>query len=258
MKLTKAFTLLAAQLHVLLTRSIDVHEETAQNRSIRYLKGVKPNKLNRNKPSIEPSNKPSIEPSNKPSTKPSNKPSNKPSRKPRTQRPTNKPSRNPTNKPSNKPSRKPTNANDLVTKPYFNLRLFWRKDYRWQETSRETFWCMTCTSSSCSPGSKVEVKWCNRSDSRQQWYFDNDKIRSRKNKQLCLQRYGRSIKLNECSSNKDQKWGGLRKDMPFELQIPGNTEKCASQHHHPKDREEIYMESCKLAEKADTEKWVVF
>lgn len=64
--------------------------------------------------------------------------------------------------------------------------------------------------------------------------------------------------MTKCSSNKDQKWRGLRKDMPFELQIPGNTEKCASQHHHPKDKEEIYMESCKLAEKADTEKWVVY
>lgn len=46
--------------------------------------------------------------------------------------------------------------------------------------------------------------------------------------------------------------------MPFELQMPGNEEKCASQHHHPKDKEEVYMESCKLAEKADTSKWVVY
>lgn len=147
---------------------------------------------------------------------------------------------------------------DLQTKPYVNIRLFWDRSYRWQETSKETFWCMTCSSSSCEKNSKVEVKWCNRSDSRQQWYFDRDKIRSRKNKRMCLQRSGRSIKLKPCSRSKYQKWSELRKDKPFELQIPGNSDKCASQHHHPKDREEIYMESCKLAEKADTSKWVAY
>jgi hypothetical protein len=46
--------------------------------------------------------------------------------------------------------------------------------------------------------------------------------------------------------------------MPFELQMPGNTEKCATQHHHPKDDEEVYMEDCKLAEKTDTSYWVVY
>lgn len=159
----------------------------------------------------------------------------------------------------NEDTQEPTERQlDLVTKPYFNLRLFWDRSYRWQESSRETFWCMACTPSTCEPGSKVDLEWCDRNDDSQQWYFDNYKIRSRKNKQMCLQRFGRSIKLQSCTRSKYQKWNELRKDMPFELQIPGNTDSCASQHHHPKAKEEIYMETCKLAEKADTSKWVVY
>jgi hypothetical protein len=149
-------------------------------------------------------------------------------------------------------------SRDLVSTPYFNLRLFWQKGYRWQESTRETFWCLTCDNSDCDQGSKVEVKWCDRDDSRQQWYFDNGKVRSRKNKSQCLQRYGREIRLRSCTRSKYQKWAGLRKDMPFEMQIPGSTEKCISQHHHPKEGEELYMEDCKLAEKTDTSHWVVY
>lgn len=147
---------------------------------------------------------------------------------------------------------------DLGNVPYFNLRLYWDKTYRWQETSKETWWCMTCASSTCEKGSKIEIKNCDRNDSRQQWYFDRNKIRSRKNKKMCLHRFGRSIKLSPCTRTKYQKWVGQSKSEPFALQMPGNGDKCVSQHHHPKDDEDIYMESCKLARKANTDKWVVY
>lgn len=145
-----------------------------------------------------------------------------------------------------------------LNKIYFNLRLYWERGYRWQESSGESFWCMACVSHTCERDSSIEVKWCDRDDPRQQWYFDRSKIRSRGNKSMCLQRIGRSIKLRPCTNSKYQRWSELPKDKPFELQIPGYSDKCATQHHHPKDNEEIYMESCKLAVVSDTDKWVVY
>ncbi len=141
---------------------------------------------------------------------------------------------------------------------YFNLRLFWKKGYRWQESSSEKKWCMQCTSSGCPEGSSIKIDTCDRSDSRQQFYFDNRRIRSRKNKDVCLERQGRSIKLDRCNDSSSQKWSGLSESREFQLRIPGNSSKCASQHHHPKAHERVYMESCKLSVENKTDKWIVY
>lgn len=141
---------------------------------------------------------------------------------------------------------------------YFNLKIFWEQGFRWQGSTTERKWCMTCRSSKCSNGTGIKVSRCDKDDPRQQFYFDDRRIRSRKNKDMCLKRYGRYIALDDCSRSSDQVWSNLRTDAPFELQIPGNESKCASQHHHPKDGEKVYMNSCKLARSAHTDKWVVY
>lgn len=141
---------------------------------------------------------------------------------------------------------------------YFNLRLFWKKGYRWQESSSEKKWCMQCTSSGCPEGSSIKIDTCDRSDSRQQFYFDNRRIRSRKNKDVCLERQGRSIKLDQCNNSINQKWDELSTSREFQLRIPGNKYKCASQHHHPKKNERVYLTSCKKSIDNKTDKWIVY
>lgn len=175
--------------------------------------------------------------------------------------------------------------NAIPDKTYLNLRLHWQRGYRWQESSKEKFWCLACKRE-CNLNDGVDIQWCNRSDAKQQFYFDNGKIRSGRNKRMCLTRMGRSIKLRSCSSTQHQKWSGLSSSGrgPFALQIPGNSDKCGklqklnvfhsflstdslifalhhmtvSQHHHPKAGEDVYMESCKLARMANTDKWVAY
>ncbi|KAL7554498.1 hypothetical protein ACHAWF_018089, partial [Thalassiosira exigua] len=71
---------------------------------------------------------------------------------------------------------------------YFNLRLYWRSGYRWQESSSEKKFCLHCRLNSCSRGSGVKVMKCNRNDSRQHFFFSDGRIRSRKNTAACLQR----------------------------------------------------------------------
>jgi len=140
---------------------------------------------------------------------------------------------------------------------YFRLRLTWKKGYRWQESSSEKWWCMRCKSSSCSKGSGIEVDKCSRNDSRQQFYFDNDRIRSKKSGR-CLERRGRSIKLDTCDSSRNQRWDGLSVRQPFQLREVGSTLKCASQHHEPKKGEVVYMTSCKKSRLTKTDLWNVY
>jgi hypothetical protein len=141
---------------------------------------------------------------------------------------------------------------------YFNLKIYWQQGYRWQGSTKEQKWCMKCRSDNCSDGTGIKIARCDKDDPRQQFYFDDRRIRSRKNNDMCLKRYGRYIAMDGCDNSSDQVWSNLRTDAPFELQIPGNGSKCASQHHHPKDGEKVYMNSCKLAQRSTTDKWIVF
>ncbi|KAL9191262.1 hypothetical protein ACHAXT_000968 [Thalassiosira profunda] len=143
-------------------------------------------------------------------------------------------------------------------KNWFNLRLFWKEGYNWQMSHNERKWCMRCRSGNCSRGSGIRIARCNRDDSRQHWFFDDGRIRSRKNKKACLERDGRSIHLRTCNQSVSQIWDTLRKDEPFQLRIPGVASKCASQHHHPKEGERLYMTSCKRSMFSQTDKWMKY
>ena len=141
---------------------------------------------------------------------------------------------------------------------YFNIKMYWTEGYRWQGRPYEKKFCMQCTLNNCPQGSGIKVERCDRSDLRQQFFFDSGSIRSKRNNDVCLERSGRSIKLESCNGSVHQLWDVLTKDGPFQLRIPGNEDKCASQHHHPKRGEKIYMTSCKKSVLNNTDKWVVY
>lgn len=141
---------------------------------------------------------------------------------------------------------------------HFNLKIFWKRGYQWQESSSEKKWCMCCKTNRCLKGSGLKIEKCNKGDWRQHFYFDDGRIRSRRNKSVCLEREGRSIVLENCNRSIDQVWDTLKKNEPFQLRIPGKKEKCASQHHHPRQGEKVYMTSCKRSVESESDKWVVY
>lgn len=118
--------------------------------------------------------------------------------------------------------------------------------------------CMQCKLNRCPANSSIKVERCNRSDSRQQFFFDSGRIRSRKNPRVCLNRDGRSIILKPCSTSRHQKWAQLSKSDEFQLRIPGRSDKCASQHHWPRTGERVYMTSCKRSRTSQTDKWIAY
>eukprot|EP00804_Cyclotella_cryptica_P007063 CCRYP_014504-RB/>CCRYP_014504-RB protein AED:0.00 eAED:0.00 QI:354/1/1/1/0/0/2/1950/134 len=101
--------------------------------------------------------------------------------------------------------KKKNNLRRELDSSYFSLRLYWQKGYRWQGKTEEKFWCIQCTQSDCSKGSRVRVDKCDRGDSRQQFYYDDGRIRSRKNHSMCFERKGRSIQLDNCNTSIYQK-----------------------------------------------------
>ena len=117
---------------------------------------------------------------------------------------------------------------------------------------------MQCKLNLCRQDSHIKVERCNRSDPRQQFFFDNGRIRSRKNTKMCLNRVGRSIMLKPCSNSRHQKWAQLSKSEEFQLRIPGRSDKCASQHHWPRPGEQVYMTSCKRSRNSQTDKWIAY
>ncbi len=140
---------------------------------------------------------------------------------------------------------------------YFRLRLTWKSGYKWQGSRSEKWWCMRCKSPSCSRNSGIEITKCSRNDSRQQFYFDNNRIRSKRSGR-CLERRGRSIKLDTCDGSRNQRWDGLSTRQPFQLREAGSSVKCASQHHEPKRGEVVYMTSCKKSRASKTDLWNVY
>ena len=153
---------------------------------------------------------------------------------------------------------KPREGKRELLGSYFNMRLFWKEGYRWQENPAERKWCMKCQNNRCSRGTGIKIAKCNRDDWRQHFFFSEGRIRSRRNKDVCLKRDGRSIVLSNCSNSQNQKWDTLRKDREFQLRPPGNSEKCASQHHEPKEGEKVYMTSCKRSRSCRTDKWNIY
>jgi len=71
------------------------------------------------------------------------------------------------------------------------------------------------------------------------------------NTQLCLQKmfHRRAIKLRPCMGNTSmnrhlQLFADYKSDEKFDLRPVSYTDRCLSNHHHPKAGEEIYAETC--------------
>ncbi|KAL7554045.1 hypothetical protein ACHAWF_017430 [Thalassiosira exigua] len=153
------------------------------------------------------------------------------------------------------------------------LKLYWEGGYYWQEKKTETWWCMACPGKGgeCKEDDKPELRDCeNKSDLDAQFVVTH---RGNKNHQfrvantnLCLDRKGkRRIRLKSC---KDGKTGQLFKtvlgeygeeaDDKFDLRPVGMTDRCLTNHHHPKAGEVIYAAPCKKAHGPDTGYWVAY
>lgn len=148
-------------------------------------------------------------------------------------------------------------AQRTMSRP-FRLRMYWERGYMWQEDPRPRDFCVQCVNG-CGEGDLLQTRQCRRGRYSQYFVKIGNTLRPLSNNNMCVSRSGnRKISLERCDSSEKQKWYGFRFDGgKFEI---GDQEvdpfKCFSQHHHPKPREILYMESCVLARTFDTSYWI--
>jgi len=167
------------------------------------------------------------------------------------------------------PSQSPT---PMPTSNDFRLRLYWQRGYWWQESSRETYWCMEC-SGQCREGEAVDVEWCG-GRRQQQWNVVGNTIRPAMNPNLCLTLTGydsenRPLRLQQCKETisrggidaneiNEQTFVGLNfKEEKFELHPKGDDSWCMTQAHHPKPRERVFLQQCFRSRQHDTSLWEI-
>jgi len=149
----------------------------------------------------------------------------------------------------------------------FNLKLYWRSGYCWQDEWTERKWCMQCrgvrarskvivlscafnnvwaltfvqrnldkhkmwlTFQSCSSGEGLQIQKCsNKATQRFQWSNGRIKVASKNN---CLSRSG-GLRLRPCGGS-GQGFSGYRSSGGFQLR-PSGGGGCLTQEHHPKVR----------------------
>ena len=166
----------------------------------------------------------------------------------------------------------------------FRLRLFWDDGYFWQERRTETWWCMCCADNNkCKRNSKLQIDDC-RNASRSTRFavkrinenYQASDVHWRPcpcvslllifpqfrvvNSNYCMQKMrGRSIRLKPCSNrNKLQQFKDYSPTEKFDLRPVRYPSRCLSQHHHPKQGEEIYAETCSKAHRHDTGYWIAY
>ena len=169
----------------------------------------------------------------------------------------------PTESPTLSPTTESPTLSPTVLRP-FRLRLYWDSGYYWQETSRETFWCMDC--GECQENDSIRIKWCG--DSRHQQFTNvGDTIRPLSDRSLCLTVTGahsedRPIRLWPCKDEHsgwaEQRFEGFHARERFELHPLEDTGLCLSQTHHPKDDEKVFPDRCTTTRSDDTNYWITY
>eukprot|EP00578_Thalassiosira_sp_NH16_P020214 CAMPEP_0181086876 /NCGR_PEP_ID=MMETSP1071-20121207/5981_1 /TAXON_ID=35127 /ORGANISM="Thalassiosira sp., Strain NH16" /LENGTH=250 /DNA_ID=CAMNT_0023168743 /DNA_START=37 /DNA_END=786 /DNA_ORIENTATION=- len=153
------------------------------------------------------------------------------------------------NNPINKNNHQQQAAQSAAThKPTggFRIRLYWQRGYKWQGSRSEKFYCLECRGS-CRSGSSVQIDKCD-SSIRQKFMAVGRTIRPASNPALCLTVTGYSgkrapVKLRHCNNGgSNQNFRELNSKDKFELQPENNSDRCLSQHHHPKRHEAVYPE----------------
>ncbi|KAL3794404.1 hypothetical protein HJC23_012941 [Cyclotella cryptica] len=179
------------------------------------------------------------------------------------------------------PTFSPTSFNDVPQKTLpikrsmegsFRLKLYWEEGYFWQEKTDERWWCMSCGENGvCEVDTKMQLRDCKVKDDNLDALFSvtsygdaGDQFRLA-NTDLCLQKMGgsRAIKLKPCrkATRKNlslQLFKGFNPDEKFDLRPSSYTDRCLSNHHHPKAKEVIYAETCEKAYRPDTGYWVAY
>ena len=143
----------------------------------------------------------------------------------------------------------------------FHMKLYFEKGYQWQGRYEDMNLCMQ---SKYSPrrvegrNDPIELYKCNEDEDRQKFFAVGRTIRLDDDRDLCLTHVeDRGIDLYRCDGSIYQQWDRVQKEGKFKLSPVGNHRRCATNHHHPRNYERVYLDWCHLAEAGDTIYWIL-
>ena len=177
----------------------------------------------------------------------------------------------------------------------FVLKLYWEEDYywqvrtnrlhvsqlptisnlicwfdyhlTWQEESIHREWCVRCFHD-CDEGEGIEIKSCSDSPTEFQFiYFPGNETQIKvASGDVCLEadfdERPRAVYLRSCDHSESlQRFVATQGDFRgprFEISPMTRPDRCLTQHHHPRDDEDIYIETCSRARRADTSYWNMY
>lgn len=152
----------------------------------------------------------------------------------------------------------------------FQIKMYWKAGYCWQEEWIERDWCMECEGGSCVSGRRLRVEFCNATKAIQKFQYvpvlwgtgGQIKVASSANN-LCLDRNSTTgtILLAPCQSSlsRQQFLGFQTNGTKFELNPKSRTDLClTNDHHHPKAGEIVYATSCTAVRKIHTNEWSIY
>jgi len=173
--------------------------------------------------------------------------------------------------PSPSPTPRPTPMPNSAS-GRFKLRLYWHSSYYWQETRKQTYWCLKCRNG-CTEGNIIEIDDCRYSGHYFQYYEGDQTYRPASDPSLCVtengfERESSPLKLKKCDGGIKQQWlnkqdnnrGGFNfdKQRPWQINPAGKTNICVTQLHHPKAHENVFIRACWKPIKNDTYLWVTY
>lgn len=146
------------------------------------------------------------------------------------------------------------------------LKMYWEREFYWQEEWIERKWCMKCDPG-CEQGEKMVIVDCGESPTRLELIVYGSEVQIKlSGRDLCLQVNTsiNRISLQGCSSTNDaQRFVSpnredFRTASRFELSPKTKSGYCVTQRHHPRNREEVWIETCNAARIADTSYWMKY
>jgi len=143
----------------------------------------------------------------------------------------------------------------------FHLKLYFEKGYQWQGQYKDMNLCMKTKYSPRrveGKGDPLALDRCDEDEGDQRFFAYGRSIRLDDDRDLCLTHVDdRAIELHRCDGSISQEWDRVQKEGKFRISPATDHRRCATNHHHPRKEERIYLDWCHLAEDGDTLYWIV-
>jgi len=144
----------------------------------------------------------------------------------------------------------------------FHLKLYFGDGYQWQGLTKDLNVCLEYKYSVNDvegKGDPMMLNGCDEDKDEQQFIARGDKtMRLAEDKDLCITYVGnRGLGVFECTGSIFQQWDRVQKKGQFKISPSSQHNRCVTNHHHPREKERVYLDWCHLAEDGDTAYWTL-